>query len=84
MTIDVALTRLELLYDLPFQQHKISPDQAAEIMGLAVKYSKGYYDMSYFYLAGKIDCLWCTADAKFLRAVPADFPKQRVLLLSMR
>jgi hypothetical protein len=49
---------------------------------MAVDYHKGFYDSSCLQLARQLNCQWCMADAKVLRAVPPDFPARLVLQLA--
>ena len=83
LTRELALSSIRDLFKLPLSVHRTTEQDAVEAADLAINYGKGLYDMAYLKLALNLDCRWCTSDAKFLRAVPASFPKERVVLLSM-
>ena len=82
-TKDLAVRAIRDLFKIPVNIHMTTEQEAVEAAELAISYSKGHYDMTYLRLAINLDCRWCTSDAKFLRAVPEGFPKDRVVLLSM-
>lgn len=82
LTKEAAIGHLEDFLELPIQYQEFELASASDALGLAVHYHKGFYDASYLQLARRLNCQWCMADAKFLRAVPADFPLGLVLQLS--
>ncbi|HVC92256.1 MAG TPA: type II toxin-antitoxin system VapC family toxin [Pirellulales bacterium] len=82
LTKERAIDCIDRLFRLPIQILPGIQADAAEALAMAVDYSKTYYDMTYLLLAVKLDCAFCTADAKLLAANPADFPASRVILLS--
>lgn len=72
-------------FQLPIQIADATEEEAVVALELAVKYSKGHYDMTYIRLAEELDCRWCTADRRVLQALAPGFPVQRVLdLASLR
>jgi predicted nucleic acid-binding protein len=79
-----AASAIHELFRLPIKIQDATEYEAVEAMTLATLYAKGHYDMTYLRLAQQLDCQWCTADEKFVRAVPEKFPLQRVLILSSR
>ena len=79
---DQALQCVREFFVLPIQIVETTGQEAEAALGLAVDYSKGFYDMTYIRLAQQLDCRWCTADRKVLQALAPGFPSERVLLLS--
>src|SRR5258708_1650739 len=81
---DLAVQAIHELFGLPIVIEEASENEAIAALELAVTFSKGHYDMTYLRLANKLNCKWCTADAKVLKAASVNFPHDRVLLLSAR
>lgn len=79
---DHALECVRELFGLEIDVHAAALEECTEALLTAVKHSKRHADMSYVYLAEKLDCQWCTADEKVLSAVRDGFPSERVCLLS--
>jgi predicted nucleic acid-binding protein len=79
---DQASAFIREFFRLPIRIRAATEAEAVEALQLAVTYSKGHYDMTYLRLAEKLDCQWCTADAKVLKANRKGFPAHRVRLLS--
>jgi predicted nucleic acid-binding protein len=77
-----ALECVQELYEITIAIHETDAEQAAEALEAAVDFHKLYSDMVYVKLAERLGCQWCTADAKFLRAIPSDFPIHLVVNLS--
>jgi predicted nucleic acid-binding protein len=77
-----AITAIEQLFALPIQIHSADVAESVEALDMACRFSKGHYDVLYLRLAQKLDCQLITADEKMIRAVPADFPRGNVCLLS--
>ncbi|MDP3975412.1 MAG: type II toxin-antitoxin system VapC family toxin [bacterium] len=55
--------------NLPLSYCRFSADDHKGILDLARKYGTTYYDMSYFFLAQKLDCPLVSGDEKFIRKV---------------
>ncbi|MBN1488810.1 MAG: type II toxin-antitoxin system VapC family toxin [Phycisphaerae bacterium] len=70
------------LFRLPIQHSQASSMEGVEALELAVDSSKTHYDMTYLRLAQELACHWCTADDNAVKAVPANFPVDHILLLS--
>jgi predicted nucleic acid-binding protein len=70
------------LFQLPIRLSEASEAEGREALELGVKHSKQHADMTYVRLAERLDCRWCTADEKFLRALQVGFPRNRVVELS--
>ncbi|MBI1929226.1 type II toxin-antitoxin system VapC family toxin [Candidatus Poribacteria bacterium] len=82
LSIDEAVNAIQTMNEYPIQIHEETVETGPEALRMAVKYSKGHFDMTYLRLAEQLDCQWCTADEKILSGVPKGFPAHRVLLLS--
>ncbi len=70
------------LLDVPIQYQEPVEEHLVEALKLSMQFSKTVKDMTYLYLAKKLDCSWCTADKKLLVSPSEDFPTDRILLLS--
>lgn len=82
LTKEKAADYMRELFAMPITVRSLTQNEMIDVIGWAVEYGKGYYDMTYLALAEDLDCQWCTADDKFLKAVPLTFPAIRVLPLS--
>lgn len=82
LTLEAALKGVGEVFNLPIRFAEASEVESREALEMAVKFSKSHYDMTYVRLAESLDCQWCTADLKSQKAVPADFPHDRILQLS--
>jgi len=82
MTMDTAIAFVREFFNLPLTTHDASLDEGIEALQMAVEYSQSHYDMTYLRLASKLNCRWCTADEKVLKANPPTFPTDKVVLLS--
>jgi predicted nucleic acid-binding protein len=70
LTKDVATDCATAFFEIPITAHPETEDQKLVAMELAADHSKTFYDMTYVRLANELACRWCTADRKFLKAVP--------------
>ncbi len=77
-----ALESLKLLYELPVQIHADTYDETLAAFDMALRFSKGHYDMLYLRLAQKLGGQFITADERVIEAVPKDFPRGSVCLLA--
>ena len=84
MTPDEALASLDDLFELPLVVFEGARRETSESVRLATEHSKTAYDMSYLFLAGELDCQWCTADEKVAKGQGERFPRSRIQLLAER
>ncbi len=77
-----AIASIKQLYSLQIQLHPSDVIEAVEAFDMAVRFSKGHYDMLYLRLAQKLGCQLVTADTRMIEAVPNDFPRGSICLLS--
>jgi predicted nucleic acid-binding protein len=70
------------LFAMPITVTRTDATEQVETLDMSVDFSKKNYDMAYLRLAIRLDCRLCTADEKIMKANPAGFPANRVLLLS--
>ena len=77
-----ACAFVEDLHAMPLQIADSSLKDKLRALEMSTAFSKLFYDMTYLCLAEKLDCQWITADMRVLRALPATFPRHRVVLLS--
>ena len=82
LTRERAVRCVAELFQLPIRFSEASEAEGREALEMGVKHSKQHADMTYVRLAEFLDCQWCTADAKFLEALHASFPRNRVVVLS--
>ena len=82
LSAEIAVQAIQTISEYPIQIHEETVEGGQEALRMAVKYSKGHFDMTYLRLAEQLDCQWCTADGKILSSLLKGFPIHRVLLLS--
>jgi predicted nucleic acid-binding protein len=79
---DLAIQCVVRLFALPIQFAEPSVEEGTDSLGMSVDFSQTFKDMTYLRLAERLDCQFCTADTKILKANPPAFPTHRVVLLS--
>ncbi len=77
-----AVACIRRLFALPIHIHPLSEEEGVETIGMAFRFSKTFYDMTYLNLAEKLDCRLCTADERAARSTHSEFPADRIVLLS--
>jgi predicted nucleic acid-binding protein len=83
LTKERAVECVRKLFGLPISITEATENEGTEAVGMAVDFSRKFYDMTYLRLADSLDCEWCTADRKFLAGgYPSLFPAHRVVILS--
>ena len=83
LTKEKAVECIQKLFSLPISITEATENEGAEAVGMAVDFSRKFYDMTYLRLAASLDCGWCTADRKVLEGgYPSHFPAHRVVLLA--
>ena len=75
---------LRKLFQVPLVVWQDTNRELLEAVRLSSEHSKTSYDMSYLFLAGELDCQWCTADEKVAKGQGGRFPRSRVQLLAER
>lgn len=82
LSLQTAEDCVSQLYDLPIHLVDTDANDAKSALEMAVKFHKTFNDMTYVWLAKRLQCQWCTADRKFFEAFPPDFPAQLAVELS--
>lgn len=77
-----AVAGIQQLFALPVHIHPPSEEEAVEVMRMAIRFFKSFYDMTYLHLAERLDCKLCTADERAARSSDSRFPSDRIVLLS--
>ncbi len=70
------------IFSLPITIAGASASEAMEATRMALRFSKGFYDMTYLHLAEKLDCKLCTADERAATSTDSRFPSDRIIPLS--
>jgi len=68
-------------FQLPIKFHIFHDSEMQSILEFSVKFNRNFYDSTYVWLAGVLDCEWLTCDEKYCGQLPDGFPRERILML---